>query len=81
MARPPGLLYAVDETPPPVTLVIAALQQVAVRLVYERALPKPRHLWPLRRHRTRPGVRSAHRPASNRFAARPVPKGRWNVAG
>jgi xanthine permease XanP len=30
MARPPGLLYAVDETPPPVTLVIAALQQVAV---------------------------------------------------
>ena len=30
MARPPGLLYAVDETPPPLTLVIAALQQVAV---------------------------------------------------
>ena len=30
MARPPGLLYAVDETPPPVTFVIAALQQVAV---------------------------------------------------
>jgi xanthine permease XanP len=30
MARPPGLLYGVDETPPPVTLVIAALQQVAV---------------------------------------------------
>jgi NCS2 family nucleobase:cation symporter-2 len=30
MARPPGLLYAVDETPPPITLIIAALQQVAV---------------------------------------------------
>jgi xanthine permease XanP len=30
MARPPGLLYAVDETPPPATLVIAAFQQVAV---------------------------------------------------
>jgi NCS2 family nucleobase:cation symporter-2 len=30
MARPPGLLFAVDETPPPVTLVLAALQQVAV---------------------------------------------------
>jgi xanthine permease XanP len=30
MKRPVGLLYAVDERPPPVTLVLAALQQVAV---------------------------------------------------
>jgi xanthine permease XanP len=30
MARPPELLYAVDETPPPVVLIVSALQHVAV---------------------------------------------------
>ena len=30
MARPPDLLYAVDETPPPAILVASALQHVAV---------------------------------------------------
>jgi NCS2 family nucleobase:cation symporter-2 len=30
MARPPGLLYAVNETPPVAVLAVAALQQVAV---------------------------------------------------
>jgi NCS2 family nucleobase:cation symporter-2 len=30
IARPPGLLYAVNETPPAAVLVVAALQQVAV---------------------------------------------------
>jgi len=30
LARPPGLLYAVDETPPPAVLVASALQHVAV---------------------------------------------------
>src|SRR5438552_9818726 len=39
----------------------ARIQLVKVRPVYERAAPKPLHLWPLRRHRGRPGVRSPPR--------------------
>jgi xanthine permease XanP len=49
MARPPGLLYAVDETPPPLTLVIAALQQVAVMsnsLIYPIILAREAGLSP-----------------------------------
>ena len=37
MARPAGLLYAADETPPPLVLVLSALQHVgvvAITLVY-----------------------------------------------
>ena len=37
MARPAGLLYAVDEIPPPLILVLSALQHVgviAITLVY-----------------------------------------------
>jgi hypothetical protein len=58
---------------------------VTVRRVCERAAPKRPHLRLLRRHRRRLGVRSprwwSHRPAPNRFAALPAPKGRWNAAG
>jgi hypothetical protein len=58
---------------------------VKVRHACERAAPKPPHPWPLRRHRRRPGVRSQprwwHRPAPNRFAARPAAKGWRNAAG
>jgi xanthine permease XanP len=33
MVRPPGLIYAVDETPPPAVLIISALQHVAVMAI------------------------------------------------
>src|ERR1700674_1653747 len=33
MIRPPGLIYAVDETPPPPVLIISALQHVAVMAI------------------------------------------------
>jgi len=33
MARPPGLLYSVDETPPSTVLVISAIQHVAVNAI------------------------------------------------
>jgi len=52
MKRPPGLLYAVDETPPLATLILAALQHVAVMsnsLVYPVILAREAGLsaWPL----------------------------------
>ena len=68
----------------------ARTRLVTVRHAGERAAPKPPRLLPRRRHRRRPGVRSmlrwSHRPAPNRFAARPAPslyfeEGRRNVDG
>jgi hypothetical protein len=63
----------------------ARTRLVTVRLVCERAAPKPPHLWLLRHRRRRLGARSQpqwwHRPAPNRFAVRPAPKGRRNAAG
>jgi xanthine permease XanP len=47
LARPPGLLYSVDETPPRAVLVVAGLQQVAVMsnsLVYPIILGRQAHL-------------------------------------
>jgi len=47
--RPPGLVYSVDETPPPVVLVLSALQQVALMsnsLVYPIILGRAAGLSP-----------------------------------
>ena len=48
-ARPPGLLYSVDETPPPAVLIMAALQHVALMsnsLIYPIILGREAHLSP-----------------------------------
>jgi xanthine permease XanP len=49
LARPPGLLYSVDETPPRTVLIVAGLQQVAIvsnSLVYPIILGREAHLSP-----------------------------------
>ena len=47
MARPPGLLYSVDETPPRAVFIVAGLQQVALMsnsLIYPIILGREAHL-------------------------------------
>jgi len=47
VARPPGLLYSVDETPPRAVLIVAGLQQVALMsnsLLYPIILGREAHL-------------------------------------
>src|SRR6266851_160962 len=49
MARPPGLLYSVDETPPRTVFIVAGLQQVALisnSLLYPIILGREAHLSP-----------------------------------
>ena len=49
LARPPGLLYSVEETPPRAVLLVAGLQQVAVlsnSLLYPLILGREAHLSP-----------------------------------
>src|SRR5271156_6218059 len=49
LARPPGLLYSVEETPPWAVFLVAGLQQVAVlsnSLLYPMILGREAHLSP-----------------------------------
>ena len=49
LARPSGLLYSVDETPPRAVFIVAGLQQVALMsnsLVYPLILGREAHLSP-----------------------------------